>query len=115
MRAELPPSEEDWELEATVTRSYDPKAKAEKMKVALFVKRGNTDYCSDSKILEQVLRKIEGATPSERKVFRAMERARLDLLEEGTKRKAPVGMSLSNNTSKESVASLAGDVSFQQR
>jgi len=94
VRAELPPSEEDWELEATVTRSYDPKAKAEKMKV---------------------LRKIEGATPSERKVFRAMERARLDLLEEGTKRKAPVGMSLSNNTSKESVASLAGDVSFQQR
>ena len=39
MRAELPPSEEDWELEATVTRSYDPKAKAEKMKVELFVKR----------------------------------------------------------------------------
>ena len=62
-----------------------------------------------------MLRKIEGATPSERKVFRAMERARLDLLEEGTKRKAPVGMSLSNNTSKESVASLAGDISFQQR
>ena len=115
MRAELPPSEEDWELEATVTRSYDPKAKAEKMKVELLVERGNTDYYSDSKILKQVLRKIEGATPSERKVFRAMERARLDLLEEGTKRKAPVGMSLSHNTSKESIASLAGDPSFQQR
>ena len=33
VRAELPPSEEDWETEATVTRSYDPKAKAEKMQV----------------------------------------------------------------------------------
>ena len=32
-RAELPPSEEDWEAEATVTRSYDPRAKAEKMQV----------------------------------------------------------------------------------
>ena len=42
MRAELPPSEEDWELEATVTRSYDPKAKAEKMKVKTIYKRGET-------------------------------------------------------------------------
>ena len=33
VRAELPPSEEDWESEATVTRSYDPRAKAEKMQV----------------------------------------------------------------------------------
>ena len=40
VRAELPASGEDWEGEATVTRSYDPRAKAEKM---------------------QVLRKIEGA------------------------------------------------------
>ena len=33
VREELPPSEEDWESEATVTRSYDPRAKAEKMQV----------------------------------------------------------------------------------
>ena len=33
MRAELPASGEDWEAEATVTRSYDPRAKAEKMQV----------------------------------------------------------------------------------
>ena len=33
VRAELPPSSEDWEAEATVTRSYDPRAKAEKMQV----------------------------------------------------------------------------------
>jgi hypothetical protein len=53
--APLPPSEEDWEAEATVRRSYDPSAKARQ---------------------SNVLRKIEGATPSQRKEFRAQERER---------------------------------------
>lgn len=70
-RAELPPSEEDWEAEATVTRSYDPRAKAEKM---------------------QVLRKIEGATPSERREFRAMEKHRHEVLNEEKKKQGSASM-----------------------
>jgi len=57
---ELPPSEEDWEREAIVVRSYDPAARAR-------------ERC--------VLRKLEGATRSERKEFRALERHRLEALE----------------------------------
>lgn len=55
----LPRSEEDWEAEATVRQSYDPSVKAKKT---------------------SVLRKLEGATPSQRKEFRANERQRLDQL-----------------------------------
>ena len=51
----LPPSEEDWEQEATARRSYDPSLAASK---------------------RDVLRKVEGATPSQRKEFRAQERQR---------------------------------------
>lgn len=57
---ELPPSEEDWEREAVVVRSYDPAARAR-------------ERC--------VLRKLEGATRSERKEFRALERHRLEALQ----------------------------------
>ena len=57
--SDLPPCEEDWEKEATVRKSYDPSAKAKQ---------------------SAVLRKLEGATPSQRKEFRAQERERLDLL-----------------------------------
>jgi len=57
---ELPPSDEDWEREAIVVRSYDPAARAR-------------ERC--------VLRKLEGATRSERKEFRALERHRLEALE----------------------------------
>jgi len=55
------PNTENWELE-TVTGTYDPSAKAATM---------------------QVLRKIEGATPSQRKEFRMMERDRLGKLSQG--------------------------------
>lgn len=58
--AELPPCEEDWEKEATVRKSYDPIAKAKQT---------------------NVLRKPEGATPSQRREFRAQERERLYLLD----------------------------------
>ena len=57
---ELPACEEDWEKEATVRKSYDPSAKAKQT---------------------AVLRKLEGATPSQRKEFRAQERERLYQLE----------------------------------
>jgi len=58
--AELPPSTEDWEAEATVTSSYNPAKMAMRM---------------------PVLRKLEGGTPSQRKEFRASERVRLEMLE----------------------------------
>ena len=57
--AAMPPSQEDWEAEATVRRSYDPSTKARQ---------------------SAVLRKVEGATPSQRKEFRAQERVRHDAL-----------------------------------
>jgi len=93
VRAELPPSEEDWESEATVTRSYDPRAKAEKM---------------------QVLRKIEGATPSERREFRALERHRHEVLNEEKKEKGAAASKLSDVT-KDSIASRTTCTSFKQR
>jgi len=65
---ELPPSDEDWEREAVVVRSYDPAAKAR-------------ERC--------VLRKLEGATRSERKEFRALEYQRIKALE--SKMSAPTG------------------------
>jgi len=58
--AELPPSTEDWEAEATVINSYNPIKMAMRM---------------------PVLRKLEGGTPSQRKEFRAAERVRLEMLE----------------------------------
>ena len=57
--SDLPPCEEDWEKEATVRKSYDPSAKAKQ---------------------SAVLRELKGATPSQRREFRAQERERLDLL-----------------------------------
>ena len=54
--------EENWELEATIKTSYDPRKKASQL---------------------PVLRKLEGATPSQRKEFRAMEKVRLEDLESG--------------------------------
>ena len=54
--------EEDWELEATIKTSYDPSKKASQM---------------------PVLRKLEGATPSMRKEFRAKEKVRLEDLGSG--------------------------------
>jgi len=52
--------EEDWEKEATIKSSYNPTKKASE---------------------KNVLRKLEGATPSQRKEFRAQERVRLAELE----------------------------------
>jgi len=92
VRAELPPSEEDWESEATVTRSYDPRAKAEKM---------------------QVLRKIEGATPSQRKEFRALERHRHEELNE--KNKQGLASTMTDNISGNIDASLTTNRSSRQR
>jgi len=81
---ELPPSEEDWEREAVVVRSYDPAAKAR-------------ERC--------VLRKLEGATRSERKEFRALEYQRIKALE--SKMSAPTG-ALSGQ-SRRPTLSLAGN------
>jgi len=58
--APMPPSEEDWEAEATVVTSYDPAAAARK---------------------KNVLRNLQGATPSQRKEFRAEEARRHELLQ----------------------------------
>lgn len=61
----LPPSEEDWEAEATVRTSYNPSLAASK---------------------RNVLRKVEGATPSQRKEFRAQERQRHEELDKRQER-----------------------------
>ena len=53
---------EDWEAE-TVASSYDPSARAK---------------------ASQVVRKLEGATHSQRRAFRAEERLRLERLKEGS-------------------------------
>jgi len=53
--------DEDWEKEATVKQSYDPKKKASKT---------------------PVLRNLQGATPSQRKEFRAQEKIRIDNLQQ---------------------------------
>lgn len=94
VRAELPASGEDWEAEATVTRSYDPRAKAEKM---------------------QVLRKIEGATPSQRKEFRALERHRIELLKEKEKEKQGLASKNTDDISRSSIGSRTISSSSQQR
>jgi len=65
--------EEDWEKEATVKQSYDPKKKASKA---------------------PVLRYVQGATPSQRKEFRAKEKVRLDAMQQG-------GLDDSMNTSRD--------------
>jgi hypothetical protein len=54
--------EENWEKEATVKQSYDPSKKAAKA---------------------PVLRNLQGATPSQRKEFRAQERVRIETLQAG--------------------------------
>ena len=78
---ELPPSEEDWEKEATVRKSYDPSAKAKQTKV---------------------LRKLEGATPSQRKEFRAQELERLYQLEtKGTRGRTVTIPGLNSDTSRQ--------------
>ena len=61
-RREAQDDEEDWELEATITTSYDPSKKTSQL---------------------PVLRKLAGATPSQRKEFRAMEKVRLEELGSG--------------------------------
>jgi len=53
--------DEDWEAEATITKSYDPSKKTQN---------------------RSILRKKEGATPSERREFRKNERIRLEELED---------------------------------
>ena len=52
--------DEDWEAEATITKSYDPSKKTQN---------------------RSILRKKEGATPSERREFRKNERIRLGELQ----------------------------------
>jgi len=54
--------EENWEKEATVKQSYDPKKTASKA---------------------NVLRYVQGATPSQRKEFRAKEKVRLETMQQG--------------------------------
>ena len=54
--------EENWEIEASIKTSYDPSKKASQM---------------------PVLRKLEGATPSQRKEFRASEKLRLEAMVNG--------------------------------
>ena len=54
--------EENWEKEATVKQSYDPSKKATKA---------------------PVLRNLQGATPSQRKEFRAKEKVRIETLQVG--------------------------------
>jgi len=54
--------EEDWEKEATIKKSYDPSEKASKV---------------------PVLRNLQGATPSQRKAFRASEKVRIGALHDG--------------------------------
>lgn len=58
--------EEDWEKEATVAISYDPSKK-----------------CKET----TVLRKLQGATPSQRKEFREKEKIRHEMLKEDEARK----------------------------
>jgi len=65
--------EENWEKEATVKQSYDPKKKA---------------------IKAPVLRYVQGATPSQRKEFRAKEKVRLETMQQG-------GLDDSMNTSRD--------------
>jgi len=65
--------EENWEKEATVKQSYDPKKKATKA---------------------PVLRYVQGATPSQRKEFRAKEKVRLETMQQG-------GLDDSMNTSRD--------------
>ena len=62
----------------------------------------------------QVLRKIEGATPSERREFRALERHRHEVLNEEKKEKGAAVSKLSD-ISKESIASRTTCSSFKQR
>jgi len=54
--------EENWEKEATVKQSYDPSKKASKA---------------------PVLRNLQGATPSQRREFRAKEKVRIETLQAG--------------------------------
>ena len=65
--------EENWEKEATVKQSYDPKKKASNA---------------------PVLRYVQGATPSQRKEFRAKEKVRLETMQQG-------GLNDSMNTSRD--------------
>ena len=60
----------------------------------------------------QVLRKIEGATPSERREFRALERHRHEVLNEKEKTAA---VSKLIDITKESIASRTTCSSFKQR
>jgi len=82
---------EDWEKEATIKVSYDPKKKATE---------------------KNVLRKLEGATPSQRNEFRANERYRLGQMQQAQaqaqEKKAGNGKlaSLAVNTSSETVKPL---------
>jgi len=54
--------EEDWEKEASIKKSYDPSKKASKV---------------------PVLRNLQGATPSQRRDFRASEKIRIGALQNG--------------------------------
>ena len=54
----------------------------------------------------QVLRKIEGATPSERREFRALEKHRHEVLNEEREKRGLASMTR-NDSSKNSIASQA--------
>jgi len=84
---ELPPSDEDWEREAIVVRSYDPAARAR-------------ERC--------VLRKLEGATRSERKEFRALERHRLEALEKSKSATTEPGDGIAQGPPRRPTLSLGG-------
>ena len=62
----------------------------------------------------QVLRKIEGATPSERKVFRALEKHRHEMLNE-EKKKGGLASKTKDDFSRESIAARASNPFFKQR
>ena len=64
---------------------------------------------------KQVLRKIEGATPSERKEFRAMEKHRHEVLNEEKKKRGPASMVKDPFNDQESNPSRTSSRSSQQR
>ena len=63
----------------------------------------------------QVLRKIEGATPSERREFRALERHRHEVLNEEKKEKGAAAASKLSDVTKDSIASRTTCTLFKQR
>ena len=60
------------------------------------------------------MRKIEGATPSERKVFRALEKHRHEVLNEEKEKGGPASKT-KDDFSRESISSRATNPFFKQR